>query len=94
MTRAGLARRGGYAALTAAALYALPAVWIVRAPDHLLPGDAFLHRWSVEHRPAVASVPARALTRTGTEPSGTPSSCWPGCTRAAPAGSAPGRRPY
>ncbi|THA49843.1 phosphatase PAP2 family protein [Streptomyces sp. A1136] len=48
------------------ALFALLTVWVVRAPDHLLPPDAALHRWSVEHRPALASVSARVLTDTGT----------------------------
>ncbi|MFE2283022.1 phosphatase PAP2 family protein [Streptomyces sp. NPDC059443] len=66
MTRAQLARRAGWAALASAALFTLLAVWVVRAPDHLLPADAGLHHWSVEHRPPVAAAAARALTATGT----------------------------
>ncbi|MFE6847634.1 phosphatase PAP2 family protein [Streptomyces sp. NPDC057686] len=66
MTRARLARRAGWLALTAAVLFALLAVWVVRTPDHLLPADVDLHRWSVEHRPTVASAPARVVTDTGT----------------------------
>ncbi|WP_405496724.1 phosphatase PAP2 family protein [Streptomyces sp. NBC_00096] len=66
MTRARLARRAGWVALTATALFALLTVWVVRAPDHLLPADAATHRWSVEHRPAVARALARAVTDTGT----------------------------
>ncbi|MGW1641449.1 phosphatase PAP2 family protein [Streptomyces lavendulae] len=66
MTRARLARRAGRVALISAVLFALLAVWVVRAPLHLLPGDTGLHRWSVEHRPAAAAAGARALTDTGT----------------------------
>ncbi|MER5726738.1 phosphatase PAP2 family protein [Streptomyces sp. NPDC002138] len=66
MTRTRLARRAGWLALTCATLFALLAVWVLHAPDHLLPADAGLHRWSVEHRPPVASASARALTHTGT----------------------------
>ncbi|MEU2834378.1 phosphatase PAP2 family protein [Streptomyces lavendulae] len=66
MTRARLSRRAGWVALASAALFALLAVWVVRAPLHLLPGDTGLHRWSVEHRPAAAAAAARALTDTGT----------------------------
>lgn len=66
MTRARLAHRAGWLALTAAAIFAALAVWVVCAPDHLLPADAGLHRWSVGHRPAVTSALARAVTYTGT----------------------------
>ncbi|WP_328622160.1 phosphatase PAP2 family protein [Streptomyces sp. NBC_00354] len=66
MNRARPARRAGWLALTAAALFALLALWVVRAPEHLLPADVGLHRWSVEHRPPAASAWARALTDTGT----------------------------
>ncbi|MFD7835380.1 phosphatase PAP2 family protein [Streptomyces sp. NPDC059761] len=66
MTRARLARRAGRLALSAGALFALLALWVVRTPDHLLPADAALHRWSVEHRPAVPSALARIVTFTGT----------------------------
>ncbi|MFK0044599.1 phosphatase PAP2 family protein [Streptomyces sp. NPDC090741] len=66
MNRARLVRRTGLVALTSAVLFALLTVWVVRAPGHLLPSDAGLHRWSVEHRPAVASALARAVTDTGT----------------------------
>lgn len=66
MTRARITRRAGWAALTAAALFALLTWWVVRAPGHLLPADAGLHLWSVRHRPGTASAPARALTDTGT----------------------------
>ncbi|MFI6148748.1 phosphatase PAP2 family protein [Streptomyces sp. NPDC051109] len=66
MTRARLAHRAGWLALTAGVLFALLALWVVRAPDHLPPADAALHRWSVEHRPAVPSALARIVTHTGT----------------------------
>ncbi|WP_328296823.1 phosphatase PAP2 family protein [Streptomyces sp. NBC_00435] len=66
MTRTGPARRAGRVALTSAALFALLTVWVVRAPDHLLPADAATHRWSVEHRPAVARALALLVTDTGT----------------------------
>ncbi|WP_330328536.1 phosphatase PAP2 family protein [Streptomyces sp. NBC_00536] len=66
MTRTGAARRAGWSAVASAALFALLTVWVVRAPQHLLPADAGLHRWSVGHRPAVAAALARALTDTGT----------------------------
>lgn len=66
MTRARITRLAGWLALTAAALFALLTMWVVRAPHHLLPADTSLHRWSVEHRPAAASALARALTETGT----------------------------
>ncbi|WP_051696530.1 phosphatase PAP2 family protein [Streptomyces sp. NRRL S-244] len=66
MTRARLAHRAGWLALTAAALFALLAVWVVRTPDHPLPADVALHRWSVEHRPAVPTALARIVTYTGT----------------------------
>ncbi|MGW7102776.1 phosphatase PAP2 family protein [Streptomyces sp. NPDC054883] len=66
MSRAGLARRAAWVALTAGGLFALLTVWIVWAPGHLLPADAFLHSWSVEHRPAAVVAGARALTDTGT----------------------------
>lgn len=66
MTRARLARRAGRLALAAAVLFALLAAWVVvRTPDHLLPADASLHRWSGEHRPAAASALARVVTYTG-----------------------------
>lgn len=52
-------------------------VMVVRAPEHPLPTDAASHRWSVEHRPALASVSARALTDTGTGASRTPYSWRP-----------------
>ncbi|MEV6728244.1 phosphatase PAP2 family protein [Streptomyces sp. NPDC051364] len=65
-----------HAALAAAAAVALLfvsrrlggvalAVWVVRAPDHLLPADVSLHHWSVEHRPSFAAALARAITDTG-----------------------------
>ncbi|WP_426405038.1 phosphatase PAP2 family protein [Streptomyces sp. R-07] len=66
MTRRRVARLAGWAALTAAALFALLAVRVVRAPGRLLPADEVLHRWSVEHRPPVAEALARAITGTGT----------------------------
>ncbi|MFD9335010.1 phosphatase PAP2 family protein [Streptomyces sp. NPDC060028] len=66
MTRARLGRLAGWAALASAVLFVLLTVWVVRAPGHLLPADAGLHRWSVEHRPPVAAAAARALTSTGT----------------------------
>ncbi|MFG2616911.1 phosphatase PAP2 family protein [Streptomyces sp. NPDC048507] len=66
MTRARAIRPAGWAALVAAALFALLALWVVRAPAHLLPADAGLHRWSVDHRPGAAVAAARALTYTGT----------------------------
>ncbi|MFJ7207138.1 phosphatase PAP2 family protein [Streptomyces sp. NPDC098789] len=66
MTRTIAARRAGWLALVAASLLALLALWVVRAPDHLLPADAGLHRWSVTHRPASAATLARVLTDTGT----------------------------
>ncbi|MFK0046304.1 hypothetical protein ACIQU4_19820 [Streptomyces sp. NPDC090741] len=66
MTRARLARRAGWPALSAGALFALLALRVVRTPDHPLPADAALHRWSMEHRPAVPSALARIVTYTGT----------------------------
>ncbi|WP_328676825.1 phosphatase PAP2 family protein [Streptomyces sp. NBC_00322] len=66
MTRARITRLAGWLALTAAALFALLTMCVVRAPHHLLPADTSLHRWSVEHRPVAASAVARALTHTGT----------------------------
>ncbi|MFE2145105.1 phosphatase PAP2 family protein [Streptomyces sp. NPDC059456] len=68
MNRARLARRAGWLALAAAVLFTLLALWVVRTPDHLLPADVPLHRWSVEHRPALGSALARIVTSTGTGP--------------------------
>ncbi|MEV6953159.1 phosphatase PAP2 family protein [Streptomyces sp. NPDC051183] len=56
----------GVVAVGAAVLFAVVALWVVRAPGRLLPGDAGLHHWSVGHRPDVAAALARAITDTAT----------------------------
>ncbi|MCY0930239.1 phosphatase PAP2 family protein [Streptomyces sp. H27-H1] len=66
MTRRRAARRFGWAALAAAAAFALLTAWVFQAPDGLLPADAALHNWSLQHRPALALAVARAITATGT----------------------------
>ncbi|MFJ3202704.1 phosphatase PAP2 family protein [Streptomyces sp. NPDC086989] len=66
MNRARLAHRAGWLALAATVLFILLTLWVVRTPDHPLPADVTLHRWSVEHRPALASALTRVLTSTGT----------------------------
>ncbi|WP_371614823.1 phosphatase PAP2 family protein [Streptomyces sp. NBC_00454] len=66
MTRPGAARRCGWAALAASAAFALLTVAVLHAHSGPLPGDAALHQWSLDHRPAVAVALSRAITATGT----------------------------
>ncbi|MER8046727.1 phosphatase PAP2 family protein [Streptomyces sp. NPDC094032] len=65
MTRSRVSRRTGWAALTAATLFAPLSARVLRDPGPLS-ADAALHRWSLEHRPPVAEAVARAVTATGT----------------------------
>ncbi|MFD0078579.1 phosphatase PAP2 family protein [Streptomyces sp. NPDC127166] len=58
--------RAGWLALSAAVLFALLTLTVVRAQGHLLPTDLVLYRWSVQHRPDFGVATARALTATGT----------------------------
>ncbi|MFF0435356.1 phosphatase PAP2 family protein [Streptomyces sp. NPDC004327] len=60
------AGRAGWLALSAAVLFVLLSLAVVRAPGQLLPTDLALHRWSAQHRPDLALASARALTVTGT----------------------------
>ncbi|MEV0786198.1 phosphatase PAP2 family protein [Streptomyces sp. NPDC050423] len=60
------ARLCGWAALTAAAAFALLTVAVLHAPHEMLPGDAALHHWSLTHRPGAAVAISRAVTATGT----------------------------
>ncbi|MET9700883.1 phosphatase PAP2 family protein [Streptomyces sp. NPDC006529] len=65
-TRTALARRAGRLALVSLALFVLLAVWVTHGGDPRLPADTGPHRWSVAHRPPVASALARGVTDTGT----------------------------
>ncbi|MFI5867982.1 phosphatase PAP2 family protein [Streptomyces sp. NPDC051546] len=66
MTRRRAARLCGWAALAAAAAFALLVVAVLHAPHRLLPGDVALHDWSLTHRPGASVALSRAITATGT----------------------------
>ncbi|MFD8986209.1 phosphatase PAP2 family protein [Streptomyces sp. NPDC059564] len=61
-------RTAGWVAAAASACFALLALWVVLAPDGLLPGDAATHRAAVTDRSAAALAAARAVTSTGSGP--------------------------
>ncbi|MEV0915687.1 phosphatase PAP2 family protein [Streptomyces sp. NPDC049967] len=60
------ARLCGWAALTAAAAFALLTVAVLYATHGMLPGDEALHHWSLTHRSGPAVAISRAVTATGT----------------------------